>query len=264
MELKSIQEINVRHLIDAANFWGFRHRYAKAAILSVAFVESNLVPKVEMDYIFTPNDRLRKIFGSRLPVSDEELDNLKKDTVAFFNAIYGGRFGNLPHEGYKYRGRGHNQITFKSNYAAITNMFREKGFDVDLVEHPDSLLNPKIAAYAFVAMLKREIEKHNLKLSPFKPKLDLNKQDTLEDAVKRVYWLNVGRPLKYGITRKEALSKALKVSKFFLNLVDSIEGHKSKVADNMDSGKGFPSTTIIVVGFLGSLLFGFLLKLVYL
>lgn len=264
MELKSIQEINARHLIDAANFWGFRHRYAKAAILSVAYVESKLIPQVEMDYIFTPNDKLREIFGSRLPASDEELNELKKDTVAFFNAIYGGRFGNLPHEGYKYRGRGHNQVTFKANYAAITNIFRENGFDVDLVENPDSLLNPKIAAYAFVAMLKREIEKHNAGLSIFKPKLDLNKQDTLEDAVKRVYWLNVGRPLKYGVTRKEALNKALKVSKFFLNLVDSIEDHKNEIADNIDSEKGFPITTIIVVGFLGLLSFGFLLKLVYL
>lgn len=264
MELKSIQEINVRHLIDAANFWGFRHRYAKAAILSVAYVESKLIPQVEMDYIFTPNDKLREIFGSRLPASDEELNELKKDTVAFFNAIYGGRFGNLLHEGYKYRGRGYNQITFKSNYAAVTNMFREKRFDIDLVEKPDSLLNPKIAAHAFVAMLKREIEKHNANLSSFKPKLDLNKQDTLENAVKRVYWLNVGRPRKYNITRKEALNKALKVSQFFLNLVDNIDDNKNEIADKESSKKDFYGIITITVTFLGLLLFGFLLKLVYL
>lgn len=264
MELNSVQKTNVKYLVEAAEIWGFTHRYAKAAILSVAFVESKLVPQVEMGYIFTPNDKLREIFGSRLPASDEELNELKKDTVAFFNAIYGGRFGNLSHEGYKYRGRGYNQITFKSNYAAITNIFREKGFDIDLVEKPDSLLNPQIAAHAFVAMLKREIEKHNANLSSFKPKLDLNKQDTLEDAVKRVYWLNVGRPRKYNITRKEALNKALKVSKFFLNLVDNIDDNKNEISAKEGSKKDFYGVITITIAFLGLLLFGFLIKLVYL
>jgi predicted chitinase len=48
-------------------------------------------------------------------LSEAELTKLKSNDEAFFNAVYGlAKYGQTANEGYKYRGRGLNQITFKS------------------------------------------------------------------------------------------------------------------------------------------------------
>ena len=70
------------------------------------------------------------------------------------NKIYGGRLGNKdPGDGYKYRGRGLVQITFRSNYSKIAKMI-----GVDIVNNPDLVSNdPQIAiksACAFFAWKK--------------------------------------------------------------------------------------------------------------
>lgn len=57
------------------------------------------------------------------------------------NLAYGGRFGNAPGEGWKWRGRGPMQLTFYNNYLACG-----KGIDVDLTEDPDLLFEPEEGA----------------------------------------------------------------------------------------------------------------------
>src|ERR1051326_1109187 len=96
----------------------------QASILATISKESGFVPKSEFDYTGTANDRLRKIFPSIFNPrnghqwTDAEMTALKqKGTVAFYDVIYGGKFGNTsPGDGYKYRGRGFNGITFKDEY----------------------------------------------------------------------------------------------------------------------------------------------------
>ena len=96
--------------------------------------------------------------------NEEELTELKSSCKNFFNHVYGPRFYGPNHDpgyergdwadhtdpddGYNYRGRGFNQITFKSNY-------REKGnlAGVDLVSNPDLMLDPDIAGRVGVAFL---------------------------------------------------------------------------------------------------------------
>jgi putative chitinase len=54
--------------------------------------------------------------------------------------MYGGRMGNAPDEGYKYRGRGYIQLTGKKNYEAAGH-----ALGLDLVGNPDLASNPSVA-----------------------------------------------------------------------------------------------------------------------
>lgn len=59
--------------------------------------------------------------------------------------VYGGRYGNRPgtDDGWKYRGRGPKQITFRANYEECGNVI-----GIDLVSHPEMLLIPEYGANA--------------------------------------------------------------------------------------------------------------------
>lgn len=69
----------------------------------------------------------------------------KPATIA--NTFYGGRYGNGPDEGYKYRGRGLIQLTFKNNYI---ERGRAAGHP-EIVENPDLANDPIIATDLAVA-----------------------------------------------------------------------------------------------------------------
>ena len=55
--------------------------------------------------------------------------------------MYGGRYGNAQNEGYKYRGRGLIQLTFKENY----QRYGPKAGHPEIVENPDLVNDPEIA-----------------------------------------------------------------------------------------------------------------------
>ena len=118
----------------------------------------------EKGYGGTSNDRIRKIFGSRVEdLSEDELTVLKKDDEAFFEKVYGvdsskgATLGNTePGDGYKFRGRGLIQITGRANYA---NASQDIYGDDRLLENPD-LINEnaevagKVAAW-FITKSKK-------------------------------------------------------------------------------------------------------------
>ncbi|HGG5936387.1 TPA: glycoside hydrolase family 19 protein, partial [Cronobacter sakazakii] len=90
------------------------------------------------------------IFGSRLTAAQREQLGRKpgekalspERQAAIANIVYGGRFGNnLNGDGWKYRGRGLKQITFKANYEECG-----KALGLNLVDSPDLLLQDKYAA----------------------------------------------------------------------------------------------------------------------
>lgn len=124
---------------------------AAAAVMGVVGGESGFKTFKEVGYGTTSNSRIRAIFGSKLgKYSDEQLDKIKKSDEDFFNAVYGGMFGNAPDEGYKYVGRGFNGITFKGNYESAKNCT-----GIDFVGQPKLLEEPKYAAKALSCYFKK-------------------------------------------------------------------------------------------------------------
>lgn len=83
------------------------------------------------------------LFGSRLtPAQREQLGRKPGEfalsperQMAIANLVYGGRYGNnLTGDGWKYRGRGLKQVTFRDNYSACG-----KALGIDLVKQPELL-----------------------------------------------------------------------------------------------------------------------------
>lgn len=120
---------------------GITNPVSIAAIMAVVQKESNFKPQSERSYSTTSNARIRSIFSITRTLSENELTALKKDPEKFFNLVYGGKYGNGINEGYKYRGRGFNQLTFKAQYKRYGDML-----GIDLVKNPDLVNDPLIAA----------------------------------------------------------------------------------------------------------------------
>jgi predicted chitinase len=186
--LSSEQKNNVLFMIGKMKTAGITNPMIQAGILAVVSKESSFIPKSERDYSKTDNSRIRSVFGSRLAHLDEaQLTALKKDPKAFFDLIYGNRYGNGPKEGYKYRGRGFNQLTFKDAYEKVA-----KQIGVDVVADPDLMNTAPVATDALIAFFKRrfnEAPKDKLKLYNM---TDINSAKTIPDAVDAAYHANTG------------------------------------------------------------------------
>jgi putative chitinase len=82
---------------------------------------------------------LRKTFPRRF-ASVVAAKPFAKNPQLTANKIYGGRMGNGPEEGWKFRGRGPIQITGKSNYIQCSKFLFK---DLRLVNDPDLILTSK-------------------------------------------------------------------------------------------------------------------------
>ena len=167
---------NVQLVIDYLTDSGITNPYTQIGILCTIGKESGFEPQDEIGYGNTPNDRIRQIFGDRVPEDDAELDTLKSDDEAFFNQVYGGRFGNAPDEGYLYRGRGFNGLTFKDNYKKYGSLVGE-----DLVGDPELVNDPDVAAKVAVEFFTKN-----------KPAKSLPEFDNVDDAITYFVNLNAG------------------------------------------------------------------------
>jgi len=196
---------NIDLLIEEMNNQGVTNKYAIIGILSTIGKESGFIPQNEIGYGETPNKNIRKIFGSRVKdLSDTELDKLKANTPAFFDKIYGmtatddlgWNTGNdQPGDGYKYRGRGFNQITFKANYKKYGD-----SIGMDLVSNPDQLNDVKTAAKAAVTFII-----NGLKRAGVDPNSFTSRRTAIRDCVK----VNAGGSSASGdaIAKAEAIDK---------------------------------------------------------
>jgi putative chitinase len=216
---------NVQALMDAMKRHGITNPYTQKAILGTVGKESGFVPKNEIGYGNTPNDRIRKIFGKRITVSDAELESIKKDDVKFFDMVYGQNaarsFGwntgnTAPGDGYKYRGRGFNGITFKSlyqKYQDLLNKDNKLGRPVDLVNNPDQLNDIDVAAEAavlfFISGAKNDVmqRKYGTK--------DINAFTDQNTALKGIVNINAGLGNDVGSDYLGALQKATDIANQF-------------------------------------------------
>lgn len=123
---------------------GIKDSFAIVAILSNIGKESSFKP-VRESLKYSSVQRLREIFPSKFSVlSDTEAQPYVNNEVLLANYVYANRYGNSTPEsgdGYKYRGGGFVQLTFKNNYLRIG---REIG--VDFTINSDIINNPAVAA----------------------------------------------------------------------------------------------------------------------
>lgn len=166
---------NINILINEISNQGITNKYAIIGILSTIGKESDFIPQNEIGYSDTSNNRIRSIFGQRVSsLSDSELSALKKKPVEFFDLVYGPsatsaigwNTGNTqPGDGYKYRGRGFNQITFKSNYKKYSELT-----GIDLVSDPDKLNDVSVAAKVAVLFIVNGLKQMGIDPNSFKDK----------------------------------------------------------------------------------------------
>lgn len=154
---------NIVHLENAMNEFGITNTYARVAILSVIKKESQLCPKNEkMDY--SPG-RLAEVWGrfsktgKTVPKGQGKYNynalatQYARNPEKLANYVYCCKYGNGPPEsgdGWKYRGRGFNQITWKGTYEKYSELL-----GLDLINNPDLLNDPKTAARGAVAFIQR-------------------------------------------------------------------------------------------------------------
>lgn len=146
---------NINTVIKELMAAGITNPQSISAILSIVGKESWFVPKNETSYANTSNDNIRKTFSKTKALKDADLTKLKKDRTAFFNYVYGGKYGNGANEGAKYAGRGFNQLTFKDNYRYYGKLIGK-----DLVNNPESVNQVDIASKVVAAYFKDQFEKH--------------------------------------------------------------------------------------------------------
>jgi len=133
----------VEKIIAIAKEYGITDKNRMTAILAVPYAETRLTNITE-SFSYTP-DRFREIFGKRVRNrkliknwTNAELAPYLSSPEKTANFIYGPEGGNNG-EGYKYRGRGFTQITFKNNYNAFQKLFPKYKINKNIVTNPDSI-----------------------------------------------------------------------------------------------------------------------------
>lgn len=230
--LNSDQLRNIGLIVDAMEKGGIKNKYAQAGILAVISKETNFSTAwlKERSYRGTSASQIRKIFGSRVAhLSDSQINSIKQNDVAFFNLVYGCRYGTPCNEGYKYRGRGFNQITFIGNYRLVSEYT-----GIDLVKNPEKLEDPKVASKATVAYFLDAFQNKwsNAHANHYNSK-NINDFKNLDDAVLAMYHANagLGKPMftKSQITSTGGLQKAISRVFGFHNLILSTLPQKKTI-----------------------------------
>ncbi|EGT4313464.1 glycoside hydrolase family 19 protein [Cronobacter malonaticus] len=136
------------HIVEAMNTYGIDTPKRQAHFIGQIGTESGGFQSVQESLNYSVAGLA--IFGSRLTAAQREQLGRKagekalspERQAAIANIVYGGRFGNnLNGDGWKYRGRGLKQITFKANYEDCG-----KALGLNLVDSPDLLLQDEYAA----------------------------------------------------------------------------------------------------------------------
>ena len=110
----------------------------------------------EKSYQGTSNSRIKKLFSAAKKLTNEELNELKKDDRSFFNKVYENVNGNEGGEdGYNFRGRGAVQLTGKANYLKYGEL---AGLGDALVKNPDLVNDPNIGTKVSVAFMKDKLK----------------------------------------------------------------------------------------------------------
>ncbi len=153
-------------------------------------------------------DRIRSVFGKRKDIVARADEIGKMSAEDQYNTLYGGEFGKKQlgnteqGDGYKFRGRGFNQLTGRDNYKKIGAKI-----GIDLENNPDLLSDPAIAARANIAYNKDRVKGgKNAGFDSY-----LKATGGSEDSwgkKRKSYAENLARYEKYGIPQAEGVQVA--------------------------------------------------------
>jgi predicted chitinase len=137
---------NVTTVYKALLNFGIKDPYGLIGILSNVAKETKF-KLVRENLKYTTTTRLKQIFPKYFStMADSEVEKYVNNEEALANLVYASRYGNgdtASGDGYKYRGGGFIQLTFKSNYSAVGSKIGS-----DIVSNPDNINNPDIASKA--------------------------------------------------------------------------------------------------------------------
>ena len=146
--LSKAQLENIKIILASANKYGITNPNLQAALLATISKESRFIPQSE-NLNYSKDNILRVWKNTDESTAEEMAHNPEK----LGNWRYGGSGGNGSNEGYLYRGRGFNQITFKNSYRKYGDLL-----GIDLVTNPDKLNEPQIAADAAALFFKDSLK----------------------------------------------------------------------------------------------------------
>jgi len=176
--LDSEQKKNLNLIINTLKADGFTNPLTIAAICAIISKESVFrLIRENMNY---STDRIGEVWPKLKGRSD-----LANNPEKLANEIYGNKYGNGPKDGFKYRGGGFNQLTFK-------DLYKKRGGD-DLVNNPDSISNPSVAVKVISSYYKDtfSILKKNGDLKAYVSN-DLNGFTDLKNAICAAYHATAG------------------------------------------------------------------------
>ena len=114
---------------------------AEALGMAMAQIQAECGFKPRSENLNYRASTLRRVFPTRVKTDAFAQELAAAGPAAIGNTIYGNRYGNAQNEGYKYRGRGLIQLTFKGNYET----YGPKAGHPEIVENPDLVNDPEIA-----------------------------------------------------------------------------------------------------------------------
>ncbi len=186
--LNTQQKQNASILLQEMKNSGITNPFTWAAILDVVSKENEFNLKSEnLNY---DTNGLIKIFNLDKATANKIAHNQEAIANVVYMSPHNKNLGNTNQgDGWKYRGRGFNQITGKANYARIGNKI-----GVDLVNNPDLLNTPTVAAKAAIQFFKDGTNAliANGRLSKMYNASDINSFKNETDSLGAMYNINAG------------------------------------------------------------------------
>jgi putative chitinase len=188
---------------------GITNSYTQGAINAVVSKESSFIPRSEN--LTYSAQRIMQVWPR---ISASVASTLANNPTALGNYVYGptmnASLGNGPSDGYKYRGRGLNQLTGRANYKKYGD-----ALGYDLINNPDLLNDIKVASDVAILFFQNGIKAlNNLgTLQKYYNSTDINAFKTAKDSLGAIYHVNAGvgssqAKLSADVTGGLALSRA--------------------------------------------------------
>ncbi len=186
--LNAQQKQNMATLLKRMIDKGITNPYSQAAINAVVSKESAFIPRSE-----NLNYSAQRIMQVWPKIKPDVAAKLANNPEALGNYVYSPSFnpslGNGTNEGYKYRGRGLNQLTGKANYSKYGS-----ALGYDLVNNPDLMNDMKVASDVAILFFQNGIKTlSNLgTLQKYYNATNINDFKTTKDSLGAIYHINAG------------------------------------------------------------------------